>query len=80
MKIAWDAKLPKEILDPWNRWINTMKSCLVLSIPRSVTKDRPLRVMLCGFSDASKHSIAVAVYLVSCYEEIDSESKLLVAK
>ena len=80
MKIAWDAKLPKEILDPWNRWINTMKSCLVLSIPRSVTKDRPSRVILHGFSDASKQAIAVAVYLVSYYEEIDSESRLLVAK
>ena len=38
------------------------------------------RVIIHGFSDASKKAVAVAVYLVSYYKEMESESRLLVAK
>ena len=38
------------------------------------------KMVIHGFSDASKKAIASAVYLVTCYGDMDSQSKLLVAK
>ena len=43
-------------------------------------KRKTLKITVHGFSDASKLAVAVAVYVVSHYESIQAESRLLVAK
>ena len=79
-KVSWDGKLPNEIVDRWNYWIKMLKTCSLLTIPRSVTLGKAERVIIHGFSDASRKAVVVAVYLVSYYKEMESESRLLVAK
>ena len=80
LKVSWDDKLPKEIVDRWVNWIKMMKSCSTFSIPRSVTNGMTSKMVIHGFSDASKKAIASAVYLVTYYGDMDPQSKLLVAK
>ena len=80
LKVSWDEELPKDIQDRWNQWKKKLEQCTDISIPRSVTKGKPSKIIVHGFSDASKLAVAVAVYVVSHYESIQAESRLLVAK
>eukprot|EP00794_Sanderia_malayensis_P015607 gene15607-17179_t len=57
-----------------------LEQCPTISIPRSVTKRKPSKMTVRGCSDTNKLAVAAAVYVVSHYEGIQAESKLLAAK
>jgi len=35
-KLTWDEELPDDIRKPWTKWLNDMKKCPNVTIPRSV--------------------------------------------
>ena len=51
-----------------------------VSIPRSVINSEVVRVVLHGFSDASKVAISAAIYIVAFYSTTDVNQHLLVSK
>eukprot|EP00794_Sanderia_malayensis_P008414 gene8414-9314_t len=68
LKMSWDEELLKDMQDPWNQWRKKLVQLPTISIPRSVTKGKPLKLIVHRFSDASKFVVAAAMYLVSHYE------------
>ena len=60
-KLRWDEEVPVDIQKPWTKWLNGIKECPHISIPRSVVGVGLTRVVLHGFSDASKLAVSVAV-------------------
>ena len=57
-----------------------MKECPYITIPRSVVGVGLTRVILHGFSDASKLAVSVAVYAVTTHIATTVQQRLLVAK
>ena len=79
-KLRWDEEVPVDIQKPWTKWLNDMKECPHVSIPRSVVGVGLTRVVLHGFSDASKLAVSVAVYAVTTHIAAPVQQRLLVAK
>ena len=63
--LKWDEEVPDDIRKPWKKWLKGLKECPQLSIPRSVVNRGVKRIILHGFSDASKKAISVAIYAVA---------------
>ena len=64
-KLRWDEEVPDSIQKPWTKWLNDIRECPYVSIPRSVVGVGLTGVILHGFSDASKLAVSVAVYAVT---------------
>ena len=79
-KLRWDEEVPVDIQKPWTKWLNDMKECPYVSIPRSVVGVSLTGAILHGFSDASKLVVSVAVYAVTTHIAAPLQQRLLVAK
>ena len=72
--------MPDEIKEPWRRWIQCLTRTPSVSIPGSVINGEVVRMLLHRFSDASKRTISVAIYIVAFYSTPDVSQHLLVSK
>jgi len=45
-KLTWDEELPDDIRKPWTKWLNDMKKCPNVTIPRSVVGAGLTKVIL----------------------------------
>ena len=79
-KLSWDEEVPDEIREPWKGWIRCLTRTPSVSIPRSVINGEVVKMVLHGFSDASKLAISVAIYIVVFYSTPDVSQHLLVSK
>ena len=63
-KCAWDADIPRELLESWNKWERNLPQ--QVSAPRTLVKaEEPIqKIALHGFGDASGKGVAAAVYAV----------------
>ena len=69
-----------DIQRSWDKWLKGMENCPYLTVPRSVVDRDVTRIVLHGFSDASKLAISVAIYVVAYYAAAPVHQNLLVAK
>ena len=80
-KVSWDQTLNGEIVKKWEKWIKSLKECPFVSIPRSIVAVGGMnRVILHGFSDASKRAVCAAVYMVVENKNGTTSKNLLVSK
>ena len=79
-KLKWDEEIPDDIQKPWKKWLKGLEECPQLSIPRSVVNRGVKRIILHGFSDASKKAISVAIYGLAFHTAAPVHQNLLVAK
>ncbi len=63
-KRAWDAPMPDNLIEEWNRWENDLRADV--EVPRSLTAHRePIEsIKLHSFGDASKNGVAACAYAV----------------
>ena len=64
-KLEWDEVVPDDTRKPWKKWLKVSEKCPPLSVPRSVVNIGVKRIILHGFSDASKKAISVASYALA---------------
>ena len=79
-KLKWDEEVPSDIQRSWNKWLKGMENCPCLTVPRSVVDRDVTRIVLHGFSDASKLAISVAIYALAYHATAPVRQNLLVAK
>ena len=79
-KLNWDEEAPEDIFKPWAKWLNDMKKCLYVSVPRSVVGTGLTKVILHGFADASKLPFSVAVFPLAIHTSAPVQRNLLVGK
>ena len=70
---GWDDPLPKEILDPFNKWRKTIPELKKIRIPRWTSspefdEDEEIFTDLIIFCDASKDAFGVVVYIRRYYK------------
>ena len=66
LKVDWDAPIPEDVAERWQKLIEDMKKTESVSVPRYVihfNSDQILSVQLHGFSDASKSAYGANIYL-----------------
>ena len=68
-KLAWDAKLPSNLIQSWVRWEEKLPSHV--TVPRSLAAHQEdiQAIELHAFGDASGKGVAAAVYTVVVQEE-----------
>ena len=81
-KADWDDHLEGELLKKWNLLANEFESMAKINVPRCyfIREKRPVSHQLHGFSYASEHAIAAAVYLLTMYEGGDVDVRLIASK
>ena len=79
---SWDEPLIDNALEQWNQLANELQTLDRIRIPRCyfLSNFNPIDVQLHGFSDASEHAYAAAVYLRSAYEDGTVISRLVASK
>ena len=67
---SWDEPLTSKVLDQWNGLTNELQILDKITVPRCYFLPRsvPIDMQLHGFSDASEHAYAAAVYLRFKYD------------
>uniref|UniRef100_A0A2S2NNC8 Integrase catalytic domain-containing protein n=1 Tax=Schizaphis graminum TaxID=13262 RepID=A0A2S2NNC8_SCHGA len=63
--VAWDEPLPPSVSDVWHQFVTELPELRKLCIPRFVHTRSGMRVVLCGFCDASERGYAAVVYIRS---------------
>ena len=61
-KLKWDEQVPDDIWRSWKKWLRGLEECPVLSDLRSVVNKDVTKIVLHGFSDASKLAVSAAIY------------------
>ena len=81
-KADWDDRLEGELLKKWNLLANEFESMAKINVPGCyfIREKRPVSHQMHGFSDASEHAIAAAVYLCTVYEDGDVDVRLIASK
>jgi len=79
-KLKWDEEVPSDIKRSWDRWLKGMENYPCLTVPRSVVNRNVTRIVLHGFSDASKLAISVAIYALAYHAAVPVHQNLLDAK
>ena len=79
---SWDEPLTSKALGQWNGLTNELQILDKITIPRCYFLPRsvPIDIQLHGFSDASEHAYAAAVYLRSMYDDGTIISRLVASK
>ena len=63
-KLKWDEQVPDDIWRSWKKWLRGLEECPLLSVPRSVVNKDVTKIVLHGFSDASKLAVSAAITLL----------------
>jgi hypothetical protein len=63
--VVWDEPLPPSVSDVWHQFVTELPELRKLCIPRFVHTRSGMRVVLCGFCDASERGYAAVVYIRS---------------
>jgi len=78
----WDEPLIGNALEQWNQFANELKALDKIRIPRCyfLPSSVPTDMQLHGFSDASEHAFAAAIYLRSVYKDGTIISRIVASK
>ena len=81
-KVNWEEKLEGDLLKRWNMLTNELSALSQIKVPRCyyITDLSPCSHELHGFSDASEHAFAAAVYLRTVYSNGRVDVCLVVSK
>ena len=79
-KLKWDEQVPDDIWRSWKKWLRGLEECPLLSVPRSVVNKDVTKIVLHGFSDASKLAVSAAIYALVFHAAAPVCQNLLVAK
>ena len=79
-KLNWDEQVPDEIWKSWNKWLKGLEERPVLSVPRSVVNIDVMKIVLHGFSDASRLAVSAAIYALVFHKAASVCQNLVVAK
>ena len=79
LKLKWKDKLPTNIREKFEHWINQLPILAQITVPRQVLLPRYDVVELHGFGDASKLGYCAVVYMVSRNSTV-SISRFIVSK
>ena len=79
-KLKWDEQVPDDIWRSWKKWLRGLEECPVLSDPRSVVNKDVTKIVLHGFSDASKLAVSAAIYPLVFHAAAPVCQNLVVAK
>ncbi|XP_044595862.1 uncharacterized protein LOC123272906 [Cotesia glomerata] len=80
IKIGWDDQLPSSIANEWLIFINSMTEIESLVFPRWIGYAKNQSIQIHGFSDASQHALAAAVYIKTTDSNGQSRTALLSSK
>ncbi|XP_058828458.1 uncharacterized protein LOC131688285 [Topomyia yanbarensis] len=81
LKVDWDETPPGELINDWLVLAQNLSVLNSFQIPRRVINtQRPLRVYLHGYSDASERAMGACIYIRSVDETGNYSSHLLCAK
>ena len=78
LKLRWDQEVPKDVQQLWIKWFSSIKGHPVLSVLRSVVRTGLQKVVLHGFSNASKLAVATCIHAVSYHDNGLVECNLFV--
>ena len=79
-KLKWEEQVPDHIWRSWKKWLRGLEECPVLSVPGSVVNKDVTKIVLLGFSDASKLAVSAAIYALVFHAVSPVCQNLLVAK
>jgi len=80
-KISWDEKLPPLLYDEWNTYYEELFEIVQIQIPRCVIGvDKPIRIQIHCFADASIKAYAAAMYLRATDQYDNHVTRLIAAK
>jgi len=63
--VSWDEPLPISVNEVWQQFVSELPLLKKVCIPRFVNTRSGIRVILCGFCDASERGYAAVVYIRS---------------
>ncbi|CAI6354007.1 unnamed protein product [Macrosiphum euphorbiae] len=63
--VSWDEPLPISVNEVWHQFVSELPELQKICIPRFVNTRSGIRVILCGFCDASERGYAAVVYIRS---------------
>ncbi|XP_028414792.1 uncharacterized protein LOC114537879 [Dendronephthya gigantea] len=78
--IGWEDKMPENLCNEWNNWVNELSDLNGFEVPRPLRLPGPTDVWLHTFSDASQDAYAAVSYLVSNYEDHEATSRIVASK
>ncbi|XP_057338482.1 uncharacterized protein LOC130676347 [Microplitis mediator] len=80
-KIGWDDSLSPQIIHRWKKFRDELPELLQLKIPRWLNISSDIsNIEIHGFSDASQHAIAAAVYIKTHHHLTPAKITLVCAK